>query len=150
MVVLAAVGLAAIAVAAVVDRIAATVNDVAIPESEVRKAMIVAGLPRETGESDGAYRGRVLETVIVPIPDGQAEPVPGGAAAEMREIFYQLDQVLAAAGADRAAVVSVRLFLQHVNRDIAAVNEVYKAYFNGHSPMRIAPSSIHIGARHPL
>src|SRR5688572_8185506 len=81
------------------------------------------------------YRGRILETVIVPIPDGAEAPVPGGAAAEMREILRQLDGGLAQAGADRKSVVSVRLFLQHVNRDIAAVNEVYKEYFAGCSPM---------------
>lgn len=84
------------------------------------------------------YRGRVMETVIVPIPDGADAPVAGGPAAEMREILRQLDEVLAAAGADRRAVVSVRLFLAHVNRDIKAVNEVYKAYFASLSPMRIA------------
>jgi 2-iminobutanoate/2-iminopropanoate deaminase len=83
------------------------------------------------------YRGRILETVIVPIPDGQKSPVAGGAGAEMQEIFRQLDEVLAGVGADKTAVVSVRLFLQHVNRDIAAVNEVYKAYFGSHAPMRI-------------
>jgi len=61
---LAGAGLAAIAAAAVVDRIAATVNDVAIPESEVRKAMVVSGLPREPGESNESYRGRVLDALV--------------------------------------------------------------------------------------
>jgi len=84
------------------------------------------------------YRGRVMETVIVPILDGQEKPVPGGPAAEMREIFRQLEEVLAHAGATRASVVSVRLFLADVNRDIAAVNEVYTQYFQGCSPMRMA------------
>ena len=56
--------LAAIVSAAVVDRIAATVNDVAIPESEVRKAIVVSGLPREPGESTEAYRARVLDALI--------------------------------------------------------------------------------------
>jgi enamine deaminase RidA (YjgF/YER057c/UK114 family) len=84
------------------------------------------------------YRGRVLETVIVPIPDGADKPVPGGPAAEAREIFRQLDEVLRAAGVDRTAVVSVKLFLQHVNCDIATVNEVYRDYFRGHAPMRFA------------
>jgi 2-iminobutanoate/2-iminopropanoate deaminase len=84
------------------------------------------------------YRGRILETVIVPMAEGQSQPVPGGAAAEMAEILRQLDEVLAAAGEDKTAVVSVRLFLRHVNRDIAAVNEVYKSYFGSHPPMRIA------------
>ena len=64
MALLAGAGLAAIAAAAVVDRIAATVNDVAIPESEVRKAMVVSGLPREPGESNESYRGRVLDALV--------------------------------------------------------------------------------------
>lgn len=55
---------AAIGLAAVVDRIAATVNDVAIPESEVRKAMVVSGLPREPGESMEAFRSRVLDALV--------------------------------------------------------------------------------------
>jgi enamine deaminase RidA (YjgF/YER057c/UK114 family) len=84
------------------------------------------------------YGGRVLETVIVGIPDGQDKPVEGGPAAEMREIFRQLDEVLAKAGLSRKSVVSVRLYLAQVNRDIAAVNEVYREYFAGCSPMRMA------------
>ncbi len=39
-------------------------NDVAIPESEVRKAMVVAGLPRESGEANEAYRARVLDALV--------------------------------------------------------------------------------------
>ena len=35
----------------IVDRIAATVNDTAIPESEVRKAMLVSALEQEPGEA---------------------------------------------------------------------------------------------------
>src|SRR4051812_16513489 len=84
------------------------------------------------------FTGRMLETVIVPIPDGQDQPVQGGPAAEMQEIFRQLAEALATAGAGRRSVVSGRLFLADVNRDIAAVNEVYKEYFTGCSPMRIA------------
>jgi tRNA(Ile)-lysidine synthase TilS/MesJ len=61
---LAGAGLAALAAAAVVDRIAAPVNDVAIPESEVRKAMVVSGLPREPGESNESYRARVLDALV--------------------------------------------------------------------------------------
>jgi 2-iminobutanoate/2-iminopropanoate deaminase len=84
------------------------------------------------------YGPRVFETVITGIPDGADDPVKGGPAAETREIFRQLDEVLSRKKLDKRAVVSVRLYLQHVNRDIAAVNEVYKAYFGTHTPMRIA------------
>src|SRR5437870_5667173 len=50
--------------AVTVDRIAATVNDVAIPESEVRRAMTVSALRPEAGEAPDAFRSRVLEALI--------------------------------------------------------------------------------------
>jgi hypothetical protein len=55
---------AAAARAAVVDWVAASVNDVAIPESVVRRAMVLSGLPRAEAETDAAFRGRVLEALI--------------------------------------------------------------------------------------
>lgn len=84
------------------------------------------------------YSGKIMETVITPIPDGQTTPVSGSARDHMVEIFRQLDEVLALCKTPKTNVVSVRLYLQDVNRDIAQVNEVYKAYFAGCSPMRIA------------
>ncbi len=50
--------------AEVVDRIAATVNDTAIPESEVRRAMVVSGLEPNPGESAEAFRSRILDGLI--------------------------------------------------------------------------------------
>ncbi|HSS45509.1 MAG TPA: hypothetical protein VLO07_09225 [Thermoanaerobaculia bacterium] len=50
--------------AVTVDSIAATVNDEAIPESEVRKTMAVSALRQEPGESREAFRTRVLEALI--------------------------------------------------------------------------------------
>lgn len=61
-VLLAAVAMASLA--ATVDRIAATVNDVAIPESEVRRAMAVSALRPEQGESPESFRTRVLDALI--------------------------------------------------------------------------------------
>ncbi|MBZ2180159.1 MAG: RidA family protein [Acidobacteriota bacterium] len=84
------------------------------------------------------HNGRVFETVITGIPDGAAAPVPGGAAAEMREIFRQLDLYLAAAGLDRYAVCTARLYLQDVLADISAVNPVWKEYFGTHPVVRRA------------
>ncbi len=46
------------------DRIAATVNDIAIPESEVRRAMAVSALRPEAGETPDAFRARVLDALI--------------------------------------------------------------------------------------
>jgi enamine deaminase RidA (YjgF/YER057c/UK114 family) len=76
--------------------------------------------------------------VLTGIAPGESKPVPGGVVAELREILRQLDEVLAAAGVDKTAIVSVRLYLQEVVRDIAAVNAVYKEYFGTHPPNRRA------------
>ncbi|HZZ41352.1 MAG TPA: RidA family protein, partial [Tepidisphaeraceae bacterium] len=57
---------------------------------------------------------------------------------EMREIFRQLDEVLGWVKVGKEKVVSVRLYLAEVNRDIGEVNEVYKEYFAECSPMRMA------------
>jgi enamine deaminase RidA (YjgF/YER057c/UK114 family) len=76
--------------------------------------------------------------VLTGIPPGQNKPVSGGVKAELAEIFSQLDEILAEAGVSKTAVVSARLYLQDVNRDIADANELYKEYFGTHSPNRRA------------
>ena len=84
------------------------------------------------------HSGRTLETVLTGIPEGESRPVRGGVGAELAEIFRQLDRVLAVSNIDKTAIVSVRLYLQDVLRDIAETNEVYKAYFGAHPPNRRA------------
>ena len=48
----------------IADRIAATVDEIAIPESELRKAMAVSALTPNPGETAGAFRTRVLDALI--------------------------------------------------------------------------------------
>ncbi len=84
------------------------------------------------------HGGRVFEAVVTGIPDGHDRPVPGGPAAEMREAFRQLDALLAAAGIDRTAVCTARLYLADVLGDIGAVNIVWKEYFGTHPVVRRA------------
>ena len=52
------------AASVIVDRIAATLDDVAIPESDVRKAIAVSALRPDPGEDPGAFRRRVLDALI--------------------------------------------------------------------------------------
>jgi enamine deaminase RidA (YjgF/YER057c/UK114 family) len=80
----------------------------------------------------------MMEAVLTGIPPGANVPVAGGAGAEMREIFRQYEELLNEAGVDRTAVVSVRLYLQDVVRDIAEVNAIYREYFGSHPPNRRA------------
>ena len=82
------------------------------------------------------HSGKVLETVLTGIPDGSDGPVAGGAGAEVREVFRQLDEVLAEAGLSKTNVCSARIYLEHVNRDVAAINEAWTEYFGDHPPNR--------------
>ena len=82
------------------------------------------------------HSGRTLETVLTGIAPGTSTPVAGGLEAEMREILKQLDEILAEAGVDKTAIVSSRIYLQDVNRDVAAMNAIYKEYFGSHPPNR--------------
>jgi len=84
------------------------------------------------------HSGKVFEAVVTGIPDGAKVPVPGGAAAEMREIFRQLDVFLAEAGVDKFAVCTARLYLEDVRGEIGAVNAVWKEYFGNHPVCRRA------------
>jgi hypothetical protein len=89
-----------------IDRIAATVNDTAIPESEVRKAMVVSALTPEPGESTEAFRARILDALI----DQHLEyedaarfgPTPPD-AAQIEEAMTRLRDRLKAEGKDPAA-----------------------------------------------
>jgi parvulin-like peptidyl-prolyl isomerase len=91
------VGAAAPASPDTVDRIAATVNDAAIPESEVRKAMVTSALRPESGESPEAFRARVLDALIdqhLQYEDAQrfgpAPPDANEIAAAMRRLEDRL------------------------------------------------------------
>ena len=78
------------------------------------------------------HSGKVLETVLTGQPPGPSDPVPGGAAAEITEIFRQLDDILQEAGLTRKNLCSARIYLQHVNRDVGEINEVWKEYMADH------------------
>jgi parvulin-like peptidyl-prolyl isomerase len=90
----------------IVDRIAATVNDVAIPESEVRRAMVVSALQPEPGESREAFRSRILDALIdqhLEYEDAQRFGSAPPDAAEIEAAMRRLDSRLRAEGKDPAA-----------------------------------------------
>src|SRR5436190_24133982 len=84
------------------------------------------------------HSGKIFEAVVTGIPDGQNKPVAGGAGAEMREAFRQLDLLLKEAGVDRTAICTARLYLQDVRAEVGAVNVVWKEYFGNHPVVRRA------------
>ena len=81
------------------------------------------------------HSGNVLETVLTGT-GADGKPVPGGPAAELREIFRQLDEILAEVGLDKTHVCSARIYLHDVLRDVAEMNDAYGEYFGSHPPCR--------------
>ena len=127
-----------------VDRIAAAVDEIAIPESEVKRALAVSAMPRETGESDAAYRERVLQELIdekLEYEDarrfGPPPPEASEAEAAMKKLRDRLrsegkdpDREFAAAGMTVAEVraslerqLLIRHYLQERFRPIAFADE---------------------------
>jgi hypothetical protein len=91
---------------AIVDHVAASVNDIAIAESEVRKAMAVSPLRPEAGESRDAYRGRVLDAVIderLQYEDAVRFGTSPPDAADVEDALRKLKARLASEGKDPAA-----------------------------------------------
>ena len=91
--------------------------------------------PKAAMSSAVIHSGKMLETVLVAFDDDGKLP-PGGAAAEMREIFKQLDETLAEVGLNKNNVCTARLYLQNVMRDVGDINPVWREYFGSHTPTR--------------
>jgi|SRR5579859_1402116 len=82
------------------------------------------------------YPNHVFDTVLTAIPNGETMPVAANAEAQMREIFKQLDRELYSVGVDKTYIVSVKLHLKNLKRDLATVNKIYAEYFGEHRPNR--------------
>lgn len=63
-------------------------------------------------------------------PEDDARPLPEGIEAQTHKVMDNLRRALAGAGAGLANVVCVRAFLVDFERDYAAFNRVYAAYFS--------------------
>ena len=85
--------IAASAGAEIVDRIAATVNDSAIPESEVRRAMLVSAMNPEPGESRDAFRARVIDALIDQYLEYQDAVRFGPASPDAAEVTAALEKL---------------------------------------------------------
>ncbi len=100
----------------VLDRIAAVVGDDLILESEVRKLAGVGYLPREAGETESAYRDRVLASRVVEVLRDRQLRKTGGIEPKREEVEARvallearvvkergesLDAILSRAGATR-------------------------------------------------
>jgi 2-iminobutanoate/2-iminopropanoate deaminase len=71
----------------------------------------------------------------IPLDPKSGEMVPGGIAAQTRQVMNNLEAVLKAAGCDFSTVVKTTIFLADL-KDFSAVNEAYGEYFKGDPPAR--------------
>jgi hypothetical protein len=140
--------------AVVLDRIAAVVGDDLILESELRKLVGVGYLPREGGESDAAYRDRVLGARVVEVLRDRQLRKTGGiepkreevearvAALEARVVAERgetLDAILARAGATRDELtafvkrgMSLESFVkERLSPGIKTTEAELRAYYDG-------------------
>ncbi|WP_157250307.1 RidA family protein [Nonomuraea typhae] len=95
----------------------------------------------------GAYsQGLVVGDFVYTSGAGPLDPVTGevvgdDVAAQTHRTMQNLGAILAAHGLGFDDVVKATVHLQHLKRDFAAYNEVYKSYFNEPYPVRTTVGS---------
>ncbi|MBK9063552.1 MAG: hypothetical protein IPL89_10210 [Acidobacteria bacterium] len=101
----------------VLDRIAAVVGDDLIFESELRKLTGVGYLPREAGESDAAYRDRVLSTRVVEVLRDRQLRKTGGIEPKREEVEARVAALEARVVKERGETVDAILARAGATRD---------------------------------
>jgi hypothetical protein len=142
----------------VLDRIAAIVGDEPILESDVEKLVAVRYLAPRPGESESAYRDRILDELVTDAlrerelrKAGGLEPEPSEVGQRLKELAERVeaerglpfDEVLKQAGITRgeaAAYVRRGLMLQTFVRErlaptVRVTDAEIKAYYDG--PFRV-------------
>ena len=71
----------------------------------------------------------------IPLDPATGHLVPGGIEAQTRQVFTNIQAILAAAGATFDHVVSATVYVADMN-DFAKVNEIYATYFSAPAPAR--------------
>jgi 2-iminobutanoate/2-iminopropanoate deaminase len=113
---------------------------------------MIPGAPRPVATFSHAAEadGWVFLTGQMPTwPDAPDRPLPEGIEAQTRRVMDNLRIVLQGLGLDLQHVVQARVYLMHFDRDYAAMNAVYREYFDeGRLPARtcIGVSGLAVGA----
>jgi 2-iminobutanoate/2-iminopropanoate deaminase len=86
--------------------------------------------------SQGIHAGQFVFTAgQIGIDPPTGEIVPGGIEAETRQIFRNLQNILAEAGSSLDRIVKTTVFLRDMG-DFARMNAVYAEFFSGDFPAR--------------
>lgn len=107
----------------------------------------------ESSPSVGPYSAAIASNGILycsgqtPLDPTTGQLVDGGIAAQTRQCFANLFAVLAAAGVDSSAVVTVGVYLTDMS-DFAEMNDAYAEHFSEPFPARttIGVAALPLGA----
>ncbi|MET8861693.1 Rid family detoxifying hydrolase [Nonomuraea sp. NPDC004580] len=83
----------------------------------------------------------VFTSGMGPLDPHTGEVVGDDVATQTHQVMRNLGAILAAHGLGYDDVIKATVHLQHVKRDFAAYNEVYKSYFNQPYPVRTTVGS---------
>ncbi|HKT82051.1 MAG TPA: RidA family protein [Vicinamibacterales bacterium] len=103
----------------------------------MKTAIASPGAPKAIGPYSSALRSGQLLFISgqVPFDPATGQMVDGDIAAQTRRVLDNIGALLAAAGMAFDHVVRTTVFLADMN-DFAAMNDVYRSYFNEPYPAR--------------
>lgn len=102
-----------------------------------RHQISTASAPKAIGPYSQAIRAGALVFVSgqIPLDPATGNLVEGDVAAQTRQVFKNLGEILSAAGASFDDVVRTTVYLADMN-DFASMNEVYGTFFSAPAPAR--------------
>jgi 2-iminobutanoate/2-iminopropanoate deaminase len=103
----------------------------------MRQAVSTSSAPKAIGPySQAILAGNLLfVSGQIPIDPATGNMIAGDIAAQTRQVFHNLGEILKAAGASFDHVVRSTVYLADMN-DFATVNEIYGTYFSSPAPAR--------------
>jgi len=103
----------------------------------VRQAVSTSSAPPAIGPYSQAIRAGSLLFVSgqIALDPATGTIVEGDVAAQTRQVFRNLDEILKAAGASFDLVVRTTVYLADMN-DFPVMNEIYGTYFSAPAPAR--------------
>lgn len=82
------------------------------------------------------HAGLVYVSGQVGFKTGTTELAGEDLQAQVLHTFQNIDAALAAAGSSKARIVKCNIFLKHVERDFAELNQLYAQWLGEHRPAR--------------
>lgn len=107
------------------------------PDDASRRPVNTSAAPAALGPYSQAIiaNGLVFASGQTPLDPATGELVAGDVSAQTRQVFENLQAVLAAAGTSLARALHVRVYLRHMT-DFTAMNAVYATYVQEPHPAR--------------